>query len=56
VQPVPDSVAHVRLLTAMSSASAKQGEVVEALVTAPLFSPEHKLVLPEGTRLTGEVV
>ena len=29
---------------------------MEALVTAPLFSPEHKLVLPEGTKLTGEVV
>jgi hypothetical protein len=49
-------VAHVRLLTALSSVSAKQGEMVEALLTAPLFSPEHKLVLPEGTRLTGEVV
>jgi hypothetical protein len=55
-QPAPDSVAHVRLLTALSSASTKQGEMVEALVTAPLFSSEHKLVLPEGTRLTGEVV
>jgi hypothetical protein len=55
-QPAPDSVAHVRLLTALSSSSAKQGEVVEALLTAPLLSPEHKLVLPEGTRLTGEVV
>jgi hypothetical protein len=29
---------------------------VEAVVTAPLFSPEHKLVLPEGTHLTGEIV
>jgi hypothetical protein len=55
-QPAPDSVAHVRLLTALSSASAKQGQTVEALVTAPVFSPEHKLVLPEGTKLTGEVV
>jgi hypothetical protein len=55
-QPAPDSVAHVRLLTALSSVSAKQGEMVEALLTAPLFSLEHKLVLPEGTRLTGEVV
>jgi hypothetical protein len=55
-QPAPDSVAHVRLLTALSSASAKQGETVEAVVTAPLFSSEHKLVLPEGTRLSGEVV
>ena len=55
-QPAPDSVAHVRLLTALSSASAKRGETVEAVVTAPLFSSEHKLVLPEGTRLTGDVV
>jgi hypothetical protein len=55
-QPGPDSVAHVRLLTALSSVSAKQGQTVEALVTAPLFSPEHKLVLPEGTKLTGEVL
>jgi hypothetical protein len=55
-QPAPDSVAHVRLLTELNSDSAKQGESVEALVTAPVFSSEHKLVLPEGTRLTGEVV
>jgi hypothetical protein len=55
-QPLPDSVVHVRLLTALSSASAKQGEVVEAAVTAPLFSPSHKLVLPEGARLLGTVV
>ena len=37
-QPLPDSVVHARLLTALSSASAKQGEAVEAVVTAPLFS------------------
>src|SRR5271157_799369 len=55
-QPPPDSVVHARLLTALNSASAKQGDAVEAVVTAPLFSPAHKLVLPEGTRLTGTVV
>ena len=33
----------------------EQGEAVLAVVTAPLFSPDHKLVLPEGTRLTGTV-
>lgn len=54
-QPAPDSVAHVRLLTALDSASAKQGDAVEAVVTAPLFSVDHKLVLPEGTHLTGAV-
>jgi len=55
-QPLPDSVVHTRLLTALDSASAKPGEAVKAVVTAPLFSPDHKLVLPEGTVLTGTVV
>jgi hypothetical protein len=55
-QPRPDSVVHVRLLTPLDSASAKQGDGVEAVVAAPLFSPQRKLVLPEGTRLIGTVV
>jgi hypothetical protein len=55
-QPLPDSVVHARLLTALDSASARQGEPAEAVVSVPLFSPTHKLVLPEGTRLIGTVV
>ncbi len=55
-QPPSDSVVHVRLLTALDSASAKLGQEVKAVVTAPLFSPDHKLVFPEGTSLTGTVV
>ena len=55
-QPLPDSVVHARLLTALDSASAKLGQEVKAVVTAPLFSPDHKLVFPEGTLLTGTVV
>ena len=55
-EPGADSVAHVRLLTPLDSASSKPGETVEAVVSAPLFSAEHKLILPEGTRLTGTVV
>ena len=54
-QPAPDSIARVRLLTALDSATARQGDAVEAVTTAPLFSADHKLVLPEGTRLTGAV-
>jgi hypothetical protein len=54
-QPAPGSVARVRLLTALDSHTAKQGQPVEAEVMAPLFSTEHKLVLPEGTRITGVV-
>jgi hypothetical protein len=55
-QPRPDSVARVRLLTALDSASAKTGEPVEAVVVIPVFSANHKLVLPEGARLKGGVV
>jgi hypothetical protein len=55
-QPRADSVVHARLVTALDSATAKKGETVEAVVMQPLFSPEHQLVLPEGTRLTGAVV
>ena len=56
LQPPPDSVVHARLLKPLSSASAKQGEAVEAVLTAPLFSADRKLVLPEGSRLEGTVV
>ena len=52
-QPPPDSIAHVRLLTALDSGSAKQGDEVKAVLSQPLFSPDNKLILPEGTRLTG---
>jgi hypothetical protein len=44
-----------RLLTAVSSATARKGMAVEAVVTRPLFSVEHRLLIPEGSRLTGEV-
>src|SRR5579863_1566224 len=52
-QPLPDSVVHARLLTALNSASAKQGQAVEVVMSAPLFAPDHKLLLPEGTQLIG---
>ncbi len=55
-QPLPDSVVHARLLNTLDSGSAKLGDEVKAVVSAPLFSPDHKLVYPEGTLLTGTVV
>jgi hypothetical protein len=55
-QPQADSLAHARLLTPLDSLSATKGQKVEAMLVAPLFSPEHKLILPEGTRLSGSVV
>lgn len=44
-----------RLLTSLSSATARKGAPVEAAVTQPLFSAEHALLVPEGSRLLGEV-
>jgi hypothetical protein len=54
--PPPNSVVHARLLTALSSATAHKGTKVEAVMTKPLFSQDKHLLLPEGTRLVGEVV
>ncbi|MGB8060265.1 MAG: hypothetical protein WCF26_00020 [Candidatus Sulfotelmatobacter sp.] len=54
--PPPDgSVVHARLVTALSSATAKQGDPVEALITAPLVVSDH-LILPEGSVIKGSVV
>jgi hypothetical protein len=54
-QPVPGSIVHARLLTPLDSSSATPGEKVEAVLEQPLFSKEHKLILPEGTRVEGSV-
>ena len=54
-QPSPGSVVHARLLTPLDSMSSTQGEKVEAVLEEPLFSADHKLVLPEGTLVDGSV-
>src|SRR5258708_1649259 len=54
-QPPPDSIVHARLITPLNSGSAKQGEKVEAILSQPLFSLDQKLIMPEGTHLTGAV-
>jgi hypothetical protein len=55
-QPAPGSIVHARLITALDSSTAMQGQEVDAVLSQPLFSPDHKLILPEGTRLNGAVV
>ena len=45
-----------RLLTPISSATARRGTVVEAVVTQPVFSSDHRLLIPEGSRVFGDVV
>jgi hypothetical protein len=55
-QPAAGSLAHARLLTAVSSAFSSQGEKVEAVLAEPVYAAGHKLILPEGTHVEGMVV
>ncbi len=47
---------NARLLTTISSATASGGTPVEAVVTRPMFSSSHSLLIPEGSHLLGDVV
>jgi len=53
--PPTGSVVHARLVTALSSATAKRGDPVEALITEPLVVSDH-LILPEGSVIKGSVM
>lgn len=56
VAETEDREVSARLLTPINSASARRGAPVEAVVTRPLFSTGHSLLIPEGSRLVGDVV
>lgn len=51
----PGSIVHVRLVTGLSSALDHKGSPVQAVVSEPVFSSDHQLILPEGARLEGNV-
>ncbi|HSY36553.1 MAG TPA: hypothetical protein VK814_12435 [Acidobacteriaceae bacterium] len=61
--PVTDSedgslggkVVDARLAETLTSATAKKGDTVVVLVTAPVFDQDQKLILPEGAQLDGLV-
>jgi hypothetical protein len=52
--PPTDCVVHARLVTPLSSATARKDEPVEAILSAPLFGGD-RLILPQGSRLKGSV-
>jgi hypothetical protein len=45
-----------RLLTPVSSTTARRGTPVAAVVTRPVFAADRTLLIPEGSRLHGDVV
>src|SRR6202034_4043694 len=53
--PPTGSVVRARLKTGLSSATAKTGEPVEAVITEPLVASNH-LIFPEGSVIKGSVV
>ena len=54
--PSPGSLLHARLAAEVSSATASRGTPVAAVLTQPLYSQDHKLLLPADSRLIGEVL
>ncbi len=51
----PGSTVEARLVTPLSSATSQRGSRVEAVVSKPVFSSDHHLILPQGARLEGTV-
>ena len=54
--PPPGSLVHALLITPLDSGTTPKGAEVEAVISQPLFDNGHRLVLPEGSRLRGDVV
>jgi hypothetical protein len=53
--PAPSSILTARLATTLDSATTKRGMPLEAIISEPVFAEDGRLVLPEGTKLTGEI-
>jgi len=54
-EPPFDSIVSVRLTTPLNSRNARRGASVEAVTLRPLFSDDHRLILPTGSVLRGTV-
>ena len=54
-RPTAGSILAARLRTPLNSTTTPRGARVEAVLTQPVWSASHELVLPEGTVVTGRV-
>jgi hypothetical protein len=54
--PPPDSLVHASLLTPLNSSTTSKGEEVQAVITQPLFTSDHRLIFLEGSVLKGSVL
>jgi hypothetical protein len=56
MEPAPDTMLHARLTTEVSSATARHGTPIEAVLTQPVFNAHHQLLLPANSRIVGHVM
>lgn len=54
-EPSPGSVIYARLMTPIDSEKTQAGTAVQAILSYPLYSLDHRLIYPAGSRLQGEV-
>jgi hypothetical protein len=54
-EPEAGSLIYARLMTALDSKKTKAGTPVQAVLAYPLYSSDHRLIFPAGSRLQGEV-
>jgi hypothetical protein len=55
-QPPAGCIASVRLITPLDSRVTAPGALVQAQLTEPLFSSDHRLIFPAGSMLHGKVL
>jgi len=56
-EPIPnDTLVHARLVTELGSNISTEEEPIEAVLTEPVWGPEHELLYPEGTKILGKVI
>ena len=53
--PADGGVVHARLATPLTSAANHKGDIVDAVITRPLFDGD-RLIVPQGSELSGTVV
>src|SRR5205823_1316453 len=53
--PMPGSIIYARLTTALDSKKTKVETPVQAVLTYPLYSADHRMIFPAGSKLEGEV-
>jgi hypothetical protein len=54
-EPSPGSIIYARLMTPIDSKKTEAGTAVQAILSYPLYSLDHRLIYPAGSRLQGEV-